>query len=33
MILHIDGEINKYYVQTLLMSFFPGSTFVEYVEI
>ena len=25
MILHIDGEINKYYVQTLLMVFFPGS--------
>ncbi len=27
MILHIDGNINKYYVQTLCMVFFPGSTF------
>ena len=27
MILHIDGNINKYYVQTLCMIFFPGSTF------
>jgi len=33
MILHIDGEINKYYVQTLLMAFFPGSTFGENEEI
>lgn len=32
MILHIDGEINKYYVQTLLMVFFPGSTFGENEE-
>lgn len=29
MILHIDGEINRYYVQTLCMIFFPGSTFPE----
>ncbi len=27
MILHIDGNINRYYVQTLCMVFFPGSTF------
>lgn len=32
MILHIDGEINKYYVQTLFMVFFPGSTFGEKEE-
>ena len=29
MILHIDGDINRYYVQTLCMIFFPGSTFGE----
>ena len=29
MILHIDGNINRYYVQTLCMIFFPGSTFGE----
>lgn len=29
MILHIDGDINRYYVQTLSMIFFPGSTFAE----
>lgn len=29
MILHIDGNINKYYVQTLCLVFFPGSTFKE----
>ena len=29
MILHIDGNINRYYVQTLCMAFFPGSTFGE----
>ncbi len=29
MILHIDGDINRYYVQTLCMVFFPGSTFGE----
>jgi len=29
MILHIDGEINRYYVQTLCMIFFPGSTFPD----
>ncbi len=27
MILHINGDINKYYVQTLCLVFFPGSTF------
>jgi len=27
MILHIDGDINRYYVQTLCMIFFPGSSF------
>lgn len=32
MILHIDGNINKYYVQTLCMVFFPGSTFGENEE-
>jgi oxygen-independent coproporphyrinogen-3 oxidase len=29
MILHINGDINKYYVQTLCLVFFPGSTFGE----
>ena len=29
MILKIDGNINRYYVQTLCMVFFPGSTFGE----
>ena len=29
MILHLDGNVNKYYVQTLCMIFFPGSTFGE----
>lgn len=29
MILHIDGDINRYYVQSLCMIFFPGSTFGE----
>ena len=27
MIVHVDGNINKYYVQTLCMVFFPGATF------
>lgn len=27
MILHIDGDINRYYVQMLSMIFFPGATF------
>ena len=27
MILHIEGDINRYYVQTLSMIFFPGATF------
>ncbi len=29
MILHLDGDVNHYYVQTLCMVFFPGSTFGE----
>ena len=29
MILKIDGNINRYYVQTLCMVFFPGATFSE----
>ena len=29
MILKINGDINRYYVQTLCMIFFPGSTFGE----
>lgn len=29
MILKIEGEINKFYVQTLCMVFFPGATFAE----
>ena len=29
MILRIDGNINRYYVQTLCMVFFPGATFGE----
>ncbi len=29
MILHIDGNVNRYYVQMLCMVFFPGSTFGE----
>ena len=29
MILHIEGNINRYYVQTLCMVFFPGATFGE----
>ena len=29
MILRVEGNINKYYVQTLCMVFFPGSTFGE----
>ena len=32
MILHVSGDINKYYVQTLCMIFFPGSTFGENEE-
>ncbi len=32
MILHVDGDINRYYVQTLCMIFFPGSTFGENEE-
>ena len=27
MILHVEGDINRYYVQTLCMVFFPGATF------
>ena len=29
MILHVNGDINRYYVQTLCMVFFPGATFGE----
>lgn len=29
MILHIEGDINPYYVQTLCMVFFPGSKFAK----
>ena len=32
MILRINGDINKYYVQTLCMVFFPGATFGENEE-
>ena len=32
MILHIEGEVNRYYVETLCMIFFPGSTFGENEE-
>lgn len=32
MILKINGEINRYYVETLCMVFFPGSTFGENEE-
>jgi len=29
MILHIEGDINRYYIQTLSMIFFPGASFSE----
>ena len=29
MILRIEGRINRYYVQTLCMVYFPGATFSE----
>ena len=29
MILHINGDINRYYVQTLCMIFFPGASFPD----
>ena len=29
MILHIDGDVNKYYAEMLCLIFFPGSTFGE----
>ena len=32
MILKVEGDINRYYVQTLCMVFFPGSTFGENEE-
>ena len=32
MIVHIDGNVNRYYVQMLCMVFFPGSTFGEEEE-
>jgi oxygen-independent coproporphyrinogen-3 oxidase len=33
MILHLEGESNRYYVQTLCMVFFPGAKFGEHEEI
>lgn len=33
MILHLEGDINRYYVETLCLIFFPGSTFGENEEI
>ena len=33
MILHIHGDINRYYVETLCLIFFPGSTFKENEEL
>lgn len=32
MILHLEGDINRYYVETLCLIFFPGSTFGENEE-
>lgn len=32
MLLNIHGDINRYYVQTLCMVFFPGATFGENEE-
>lgn len=32
MILKIDGDLNRYYIQTLCMIFFPGATFGENEE-
>ena len=32
MILHLDGNVSRYYVQTLCMIFFPGSTFGQNEE-
>ncbi len=32
MILNIEGDINRYYVQTLCLVFFPGSSFGEHEE-
>ena len=29
MILKVEGNVNRYYVQTLCMVFFPGATFGE----
>ena len=29
MIIHLDGDLNRYYVQTLCMIFFPGEKFSE----
>ena len=29
MILHINGDISRYYVETLCLVFFPGATFGE----
>ena len=33
MVLRISGNVNRYYVQTLCMVFFPGATFGEHEEI
>ena len=33
MILHINGDINRYYVQTLCMIFFPGAKFSQNEEL
>jgi oxygen-independent coproporphyrinogen-3 oxidase len=32
MILHIEGDINRYYVQTLCMVFFPGASFPSFEQ-
>ena len=32
MIVHLDGDLNRYYVQTLCMIFFPGEKFSENEE-
>ena len=29
MIIHLEGNLNRYYVQTLCMIFFPGEKFSE----
>ena len=32
MIIHLDGDLNRYYVQTLCMIFFPGEKFSDTEE-